>query len=61
MSTVYVSGQGDCYHSRQDCPALLRGQQGAAAQGQELRRIVPMGLSKAVAAGKDECDECWRT
>lgn len=60
MSPVYVAGQGDRYHSKEDCPAIQRGQLGGEVQGYEKHPIAEMDLTDAEAAGKDKCRECWR-
>ncbi|MEW2260406.1 hypothetical protein [Streptomyces sp. NPDC047869] len=53
--TVWVSGEGDRYHMREDCSSLRSGQDGGAPQDYELRQVVPMPEAEAQAAGKKPC------
>ncbi|GAA3251561.1 hypothetical protein GCM10020216_085160 [Nonomuraea helvata] len=61
MTIVYVTGAGDRYHASRDCLGLQSGQQGGEAQGYELREIVEIDLSSAIAAGKTRCGTCGGT
>jgi hypothetical protein len=61
MTCVYVTGAGDRYHASDDCIGLRSGQEGGQAQGYDLREIVDMELSSAIAAGKTACKSCGGT
>ncbi|RSN12829.1 hypothetical protein DMB42_11670 [Nonomuraea sp. WAC 01424] len=61
MTHVWVTGEGDCYHSSPDCIGLTSGQEGGAVQNYTLHPPVRMELSKALAKRKKPCGTCGGT
>jgi hypothetical protein len=59
--TVYVAGAGDCYHASEECRDLNAGQKSGQAQGYDVRPLIKMSLSEAVAEGKKPCGTCGGT
>ncbi|GAA4962097.1 hypothetical protein HD597_002011 [Nonomuraea thailandensis] len=59
MITVYVTAQGDKYHSAPDCIGLTSGQEGGEVQDYNLNPIVPKDLEEAAKKWKP-CKLCRR-
>jgi hypothetical protein len=60
MTRVYVTEAGDRYHSSENCRDLNVGQRSGEGRNYEIRPIVQMDLSEAVAK-KTPCKTCGGT
>jgi hypothetical protein len=58
---VYVSGGGEVFHMRRDCPSLESGQQNVLDRGGTLADVNTMTRSNAEADGRPPCRTCGST
>ena len=54
--SVYVTEQGDCYHTNCACPGIRAGHSGATAQGSTVYEPEPVSLSSAKERGLKACE-----
>jgi hypothetical protein len=55
---VYISGGGDVFHSRRDCPSLESGKQNVLDRGGTLAEVRVTTRSNAEAEGRPPCRTC---
>ncbi|MDT0377275.1 hypothetical protein RM572_00600 [Streptomyces sp. DSM 42041] len=58
-SSVYVTGKGDDFHTRPDCPAILRGQNTAHTMGWTVHQPEEVTRAEAEQRGQGKpCPQC---
>ncbi|CAM5332173.1 hypothetical protein [Streptomyces aurantiogriseus] len=56
--TVWMTAKGDRYHAREDCRALVSGQQGSDVQGYEVQPVEQISEDEARLRGRIACLTC---